>query len=324
MSLRPAALRALTIIVSITVAGCALLSPSPSPSTTPVPTSVPSPTPRPTPIFTATPAPSPTPVLLHSDTFNRRLTVLFIGTDSTPARVNNGYGPLTDSMIVVSIDPTHTHLSMVALPRDTVDIPLGNGSTWRLKANAIYNSYGADGLERALEATYGVPIDYWVKIDMPDFPRLVDALGGVWVDVPYAIHDSQAGLNIGAGAQRINGATALAYARARHQDSDYARQGRQMELLAAVAHRISLLDERLSIDTLLTLLTTMKTNAPLDDLPTMFKVVAYGADADLTATVLTPPRFALFTGIEPGGGRGWVMIANVPAMRSYVRSLMGN
>jgi LCP family protein required for cell wall assembly len=213
---------------------------------------------------------------------------------------------------------------MVALPRDTVDIPLGNGATWHLKANAIRDSYGMEGLRNALQATYGVPIDYWVEINMPDFPRLVDAVDGVWIDVPRAMRDGEAGLNVQAGWQRMNGATALAYARARHVDSDYARAGRQMQLLLALASRIANLDEGFHLETILTLLTTLQTNASLADLPTLLRVVHDAAGAQVTATVLSPPRFALFAGIEPGGSRGWVMIANVPAMRNYVRSLMGN
>jgi len=75
---------------------------------------------------------------------------------------------------------------------------------------------------------------------------------------------------------------------------------------------------------MLALLTTLRTNAPLADLPTLLQVVGDGADANVSATVLSPPRFALYTGVEPGSSRGWVMIANVAEMRAYVRSLMGN
>jgi len=315
--------RLAALTLGVTVVGCALLSPSPSPSPTPSPTATPSPTPRPTPHFTPTPTPSPTPIPLNTSLLNRRITVLFAGSDSTPASVRNGYGPLTDSMVVASVNATHDQLAMVALPRDAVDIPLGNGSTWRLKANAIRDSYGMEGLERALETTYGVPIDYWVELNMPDFPHLVDALGGVWINVPYAIHDRQVNLNIEPGWQRISGATALAYARSRYTDSDYARAGRQMQLLVALASRIENLGDDISLEALLALLTTLRTNAPLADLPTLLRVVGEAADAKVTATVLGPPRYALYAGIEPAGGRGWVMIANVPAMRSYVRSLMG-
>jgi LCP family protein required for cell wall assembly len=213
---------------------------------------------------------------------------------------------------------------MVALPRDSVDIPLANGAIWHLKANAIRFNYGMEGLEGALETTYGVPIDYWVELQMLDFPWLVDALGGLWIDVPYEINDGHLGFHIGAGWQRIDGQTALLYARTRYADSDYARGGRHMQLLAALASRIALLDEQVSLEALLALLTTLRTNAPLTDLPTLLRIVGEAADAEVNATVLAPPRFALYTGVEPDSSRGWVMIANVPEMRAYVRAVMGD
>lgn len=317
--------RLLSLALVVGVAGCALLAPVPSPSPTPAsPTPTPSPTPRPTPAPTPTPEPTPTPVAINPALLDRRITVLFAGSDSTPDRVANGYGPLTDAMIVASISADHGQLSMVALPRDTVDMPLANGAIWRLKANSIRFSYGMDGLEGSLEQTYGVPIDYWIELNMPDFPRLVDALGGLWINVPYGINDSEAGLSINAGWQRIDGTTALAYARSRYTTSDYARAERQMQLLTAMAHRIALLDEQFDPAAMFTLLSTLKTNAPLSDLPTLFQVVSDAADAAVTATVLAPYRFSLYVGVEPGSSRGWVMIPNVPEMRAYVRSLMGN
>ncbi|HEY7737685.1 MAG TPA: LCP family protein [Candidatus Limnocylindria bacterium] len=317
---RPLRIRLLVLGATLTVAGCALFSPSPTPSPTPTPTPVP--TPRATPGFTPTPIPSPTPTPLNSALLNRRITVLFAGTDSTPDRVANGYGALTDAMIVASVSADRTRLDMVALPRDVVDIPLGNGVTYNLKANSIYFNYGMEGLEGALEATYGIPIDYWVEINMPDFPVLVDAVDGVWIDNPYGISDSQIGLSINPGAQRIDGATALQYVRSRYTDSDYARGDRQMQVLAALAHRIMLMGEKFDLETMLTLLTTMRTNAPLTDLPTLLQIVGDAADAQVTRTVLAPPRFSLYTGLV--AGRGYIQIGNVPEMRAYVQSLMGN
>jgi LCP family protein required for cell wall assembly len=317
--------RALAVLsLVILLGGCALLSPSPSPSATPRPTPTPTPTPRPTPNFTPTPEPTPTPVPINTSLLNRRITVLFAGSDSTPARVQSGHGPLTDAMIVASVSPDHSRLAMVALPRDVVDLPLGNGLNWRLKANAIRFSYGMEGLERSLEATYGVPIDYWVELNMPDFPRLVDAVGGLWIEVPRALVDRESGLNIQAGAQRINGATALAYARARHVDSDYGRAARQMQLIASLARRLGNLGSSFDPMTIMTLLTTLRTNAPPGDLLTLLQVVGDAADAQVTATVLAPPRFSLFTGIEPGSGRGYIQIANVGEMRAYVRAIMAD
>jgi LCP family protein required for cell wall assembly len=313
----------LVLALTLGVVGCTLFAGA-SPTPTPDPTPTPRPTPRPTPIFTPTPAPTPTPEPLNASLLNRRITVLFAGSDSTPARVRSGHGPLTDSMVVASVNADHSQLSMVALPRDVVDIPLGNGAVWNLKANAIRFSYGMDGLRNALSTTYGVPIDYWIEINMPDFPRLVDALGGLWINVPYAINDGQIRFSIQPGWQRINGAQALAYSRSRYTTSDYARAERQMQLLVALASRIENLDEEFDLEAILTLLGTLHTNAPLTDLPTLLRVVADAADARVAAAVLAPPRFSLFTGIEPGTGRGYVQVANVGEMRAYVQSLMGN
>lgn len=309
----------LSLVLVVGVMGCTASSATPTPEPTPAPT--PTPTPRPTPAPTPTPEPTPTPVVINQGLLSQRITVLFAGSDSTPDRVAAGHGPLTDSMVVASISADHTSLSMVALPRDTVDIPLGNGAIWNLKANAIRFSYGMEGLEAALETTYSVPIDYWIEINMPDFPRLVDALGGLWINVPYAISDSQIGFSINPGWQRIDGATALSYARSRYTDSDYARAGRQMQLLTALAHRISLIGDDLDLGQLLALLTTLRTNAPLSDLPTLLQVVGDAADANVSATVLSPPRFALFAGVD--GPRGWVMIPNLAEMRGYVRAVFG-
>ncbi|MGH2488413.1 MAG: LCP family protein [Candidatus Limnocylindria bacterium] len=310
-----------SLILVVGVMGCTTSSASPTPQPTPTPT--PTATPRPTPVPTPTPEPTPTPVVINQALLSQRITVLFAGNDSTPDRVANGYGPLTDAMVVASVSADHTQLTMVALPRDAVDIPLGDGSIWHLKANAIRFSYGMEGLEAALEQTYGVPIDYWIEITMPDFPRLVDALGGLWINVPYGISDPQISLSINAGWQRINGATALSYSRSRYTDSDYARAGRQMQLLTALAHRISLIGDDLELGELMALLSTLRTNAPLSDLPTLLQVVGDAADANVSATVLSPPRFALYAGVEPNSSRGWVMIANVAEMRAYVRAVLG-
>ncbi|HEY7451420.1 MAG TPA: LCP family protein [Candidatus Limnocylindria bacterium] len=319
---RPPRARLLTLALTAVVAGCALFNPSPTPGPTAEPTPTPVPTPRATPGFSPTPLPTPSPTPLNADLLGRRITVLFAGSDSTPDRVANGFGALTDSMIVASISADRTQLSMVALPRDVVDIPLGNGVNYNLKANSIQFNYGIEGLEGALEATYGIPIDYWIEIDMPDFPKIVDAVDGVWINNPYPISDSQVGLSINAGWQRIDGATALQYVRSRYTDSDYARSDRQMQLLAALASRIYLMGQKFDIEAMLTLLTTLRTNAPLTDLPTLLQVVGQAANAQVTQTVLAPPRFSLYTGIAPG--RGYVQVANVGEMRAYVQSLMGN
>jgi hypothetical protein len=95
-----------------------------------------------------------------------------------------------------------------------------------------------------------------------------------------------------------------------------------MQVLAALAHRIMLMGDEFDLETMLTLVTTMRTSAPLTDLPTLLQVVGDAADAQVTRTVLTPPRFSLYTGLQPG--RGYIQVANVPEMRAFVQSLFAD
>ena len=64
--------------------------------------------------------------------------------------------------------------------------------------------------------------------------------------------------------------------------------------------------------------------APAADLLTLLQIVGDASAAQVTATVLAPLRFSLFTGIEPGTNRGYIQIANVGQMRAYVQAVMGN
>ena len=72
---------------------------------------------------------------------------------------------------------------MVSLPRDTVNVPLPNGQLWTGKVNAIANSYGIDTLRQAIADLLNIKIKYFVKVNMDDFVDLVNAVGGISVNV---------------------------------------------------------------------------------------------------------------------------------------------
>ncbi len=120
-------------------------------------------------------------------------------------------GTLTDTILYVAINGDD--ISMVAIPRDTwLD------STGR-RINRVYHDDGAEGLKREVEVILGVPIDYYAIIKLDIFQDLVDALGGVTVDVPYDMHynDNAAGLHIRikAGRQVLDGENAGKFVRYR-------------------------------------------------------------------------------------------------------------
>ena len=288
----------------------AAASPTPSPSPSPSPTASPSPTP--------TPAPTPNPFA------SRRLTVLILGSDSNPSRLSRGSGRLTDSIMVVSVNAAHTRVSMISVPRDTVDIPLGNGQIWRSKINAISYYLGESRMKKAIAATIRQPIDYYIEINMVDFGALVNAIGGVDIKVPKTIYDPSIGLYVKAGTRHMNGNLALSYARSRHTTSDWDRAARQQALVVAIIRKM--VDPKTKIDfpKLIASMKSMLTDMPLDKFLGLIQVARAASHAKFTNVVLSPPRYSLFAGIEAGTGRGYIEEPNLPAIRAYAASVMGS
>jgi polyisoprenyl-teichoic acid--peptidoglycan teichoic acid transferase len=174
--------------------------------------------------------------------------VLLLGSDRRPSE---GGPSRTDTVIVARIDPGLQRIALLALPRDLiVEIPgYGYG---RINAAHVYGEIepslgGGMALARTTVSTLiGAPIDYAVMIDFDGFIGLIDAIGGVDINVPTALYDSAyPTMDYGymevffePGIQRMDGARALQYARIRHMDSDFQRARRQQEIMLAAARRI--------------------------------------------------------------------------------------
>jgi LCP family protein required for cell wall assembly len=288
----------------------------PTASPTLVPTDSPSPSPSPTPV--PTPKPTPSPLL------SQRITILVLGSDSTPLRVQQGLGKLTDSIMVLSVNAKHTQVSMMSFPRDIVDVPMGTGETWPMKINSISYYRGEAAMKRAMAYTIGHPIDYYIEVNMTDFSYLVNAIGGIDVYVRQAIYDPSIRLSITAGRHHIGGAVALKYARSRHTTSDWDRASRQQQILAAIIRKLVDPKTKINVRTLLPALKSLKTDMPLSELGAFLQVAKLSAKAKVVGGVMAPPRFAGFTGIEPGTGRGWIQEPNLVAIRAYARSLLAD
>jgi LCP family protein required for cell wall assembly len=295
-------------------------SPTPTPALTSTPTL--EPTPSETPALT--PVPTPTPNPLDADLLDHRFTVLVVGEDVSAARRARGYiGDNTDAMMVVSVSPMQHSVAMVSLPRDTVNIPLPNGQLWTGKVNAIANSYGVDTLRQAIADLLNINIKYYVKVNMDDFVDLVNAVGGISVNVKTVVQEPRWNLYLTPGRAHLDGVTALHYARARHFDSDYARAARQQQVIHALALKYTNRQTDVNVVRLLRTLAGLETNLPLNELPTLVALARRAARADYATQVLMPPQFAIAWG-DQGDGRGWVMIPNVDAMRKQVRTMFGN
>lgn len=296
------------VAAALLLAGCASVTPSPSPSL------VPSPSP--------TAVPSPTPIPIDQAMLARRFTVLVAGADSNSTRRARGEDVNTDALMVVSVSADKSRIAMLSLPRDTVDIPMPDGSIYRGKVNDIARRFGIETLRGAMATLLGVPIDRYIRVDMDDFKWLVDAVDGIEVDVKTRIADSGVHLFLEPGPAHLDGDEALSFSRTR-ADSDYGRAGRQQQVIVALARKW--LDP--GLDALLQtarLRESLETDIGLEEVPTLLEIGRRSASAAVTGVVLQPPRFSLFVGFEPNSIRGWVMIPNVAEIRAYARSLMAD
>ncbi len=296
---------------------------SPTPSASSQATSGGTPTVAPTATPTATPPATPIPRAFDEALLHRRLTVLVAGEDQSSVRAASGYQQTnTDALMVVSVSGDQSQIVMLSLPRDTVDVPLGDGEIYHGKINAISRVYDLPTLQAAVSALLDIPIDAYLKIDMDDLVTLVDAVGGVDVDVQTYVYDAHIGLNLPPGPTHLDGTLALAYSRSR-ADSDYGRAARQQQVVLALVRAFVNPDTQWSAADLLASMTALETNLDWNALSTYLAVARRASGAVVTATVLKPPRFSYFVGIEPGTSRGWVMIPNMGEMRAYAAELLG-
>ncbi len=188
--------------------------------------------------------PTPTQVVdtIPSWTGTDRINILLLGVDD---RGDTTAPPRSDTMIIVSIDPSSKTVGMVSIPRDLLVTIPGYGDD---KINAAY-PYGSQaditgpGLaEATVEYNFHIKIDYYAEVDFTGFQKIVDTLGGVTLDVATPLKDDEypGALNnytrvlFHTGVQHMDGKSALQYARTRHDDNDFARGNRQQQVLRAL------------------------------------------------------------------------------------------
>jgi len=158
-------------------------------------------------------------------------TVLVIGSDtrvgeSAAAAQSFGSASLvtgqrSDVVQLWRVTPSTKQIQIMSIPRDTVVSMLPPDAAQFGTYNRINSSYntGADQLVKTITANFGIPINHVVQVDFSGFQDAVNALGGIYLNFPYPAKDSYSGLDITTpGCQLLNGAQALAVARARHYE----------------------------------------------------------------------------------------------------------
>jgi len=228
-------------------------SPSPGPLATPGPSATPEPE--------RTPGPFATPVPVWAQ--DGRLNLLLIGADSGPGRS----GLRTDTMILLSVDIETGRAALFGFPRNLRNVPLPPESAGAYPngkfpepLNALYvradqrpdlfpggDARGFRAVSGAIQELAGVPLDGMAGVSLAGFVRLVNAVDGLWIDVPEVVYDDYYPLENGfrhivlyikRGCQHMDGSRALAYGRSRHGSSDYGRMERQQLVLLALRRQL--------------------------------------------------------------------------------------
>jgi LCP family protein required for cell wall assembly len=138
----------------------------------------------------------------------------------------------TDTLMLVHVPADHRYVRVVSLPRDSwVNIP-GHGMN---KINAALGLGGPSLMVQTIEQLTGLTVNDYVEVNFLGFVKVIDALGGVDICLPYAVNDRYSGLHMSAGPHHVNGITALEFARDRHSfaTSDLARIQDQQQLISS-------------------------------------------------------------------------------------------
>ena len=156
--------------------------------------------------------------------------ILAIGSGARPGE--NVMRSLGDSLHLIFINPKTKRAVLVGVPRDSY-LPIPGRGTGKINSAMVYG--GPDLLVKTMEANFGVTIDYWALTTFWGFTDMINAVGGLTVDVPFPMSDPYARTDFAAGVQKLTGPEALAFSRDRHslKQGDFGRQENGGRLLLA-------------------------------------------------------------------------------------------
>lgn len=201
------------------------------------------------------------------------LTVLALGLDARGDYLRGR----TDAIVLISIYPKKESVSILSIPRDSY-VQIGNTGKYD-KINHAYPFGGVEVTKTTVENLVGVDIDHYVVFNFTSFMRMVDALGGVEIDVPYTFteqdsKDRQGAIRIEKGRQLLDGEKALAYARMRKSDpeGDIGRGKRQQEVILALADKLLSFKSLSNFSEVYDIIKeSMATDVSITDIPSLLK-----------------------------------------------------
>lgn len=234
-----------------------------------------------------------------------RINILLTGIDAASHRTEE----LTDTLMVVSVDPATGQVAMISFPRDITHFPLYDGGIYDGKINSFmsnarqhpdqYPDGPLTSLVKEMGFLLGAPIHYYAAIDLAGFRRMINLVGGVTVDNPRAIDDPRYdwldgthGFKLSAGEHHLDGRRALAYVRSRQGvgDTDFSRARRQQQVLLALREELTKPQNVPQIPGLLDAAgDTIRTNFPSERVGEMIDL-AQGIDTETVRQIVLGPR----------------------------------
>ena len=214
--------------------------------------------------------------LTSNKSLKEPFTILLMGVDSEIDGLNANAAFNGDTLMLITFNPKTLNATMFSIPRDTyVPIACNNNKYAKINSSA---AYGTSCVIDTVEQLTDITIDYYVKINFKGVVDLVDALGGIKVDIEAPDFNYNHGVNCGGrfceqnsdrdtsasgmiyldpGLQTINGEEALAYARCRHLylQSDIDRNKHQQQVVEAIAKKAASLDNLSKIEEILNAVT---------------------------------------------------------------------
>ncbi len=170
-------------------------------------------------------------------------TILLMGIDSTDEVLSKNAVANGDTLILVTFNPKTLNATMVSIPRDSY-VPIACWSNHDENKITHAAAYGNDCMINTIQNYFGIKIDYYAKINFKGLVKLVDAVGGVEVDVPKRLCTDDSSryttVCINPGRQVLNGEQALVFARNRHAltNGDFGRAAHQQEIIMALIDKM--------------------------------------------------------------------------------------
>lgn len=222
-------------------------------------------------------------------TEERNMSILLLGVDDSDVR---GYqeGSRTDAIMVATLNQKEKSIKLLSIPRDSyVYIDEKDRYT---KINHAHSYGGVTLTVKTVEELLDIPIDYYVKMNFNAFMEVVEAIGGVYVDVPYEVKeldskDRLRKIHLKPGYQRLNGEEALAFVRTRKKDNDVERGKRQQEVIKAVMKKSMSLSSIPKYSSIIEAVgDNMATDIPFSEMKSFFDYIAAGTNLQLETNSL--------------------------------------